>query len=297
MRNPYPILATLLLMVACNKQQPGPVPEPPPTPPVQEKIPINISFAPFTKATDSAYESGDIVGLYVVNSGSALATTGNHADDVAVTFDGSKWKCATDLYWRDSETSASFYCYYPHSSSVADVKNLPFTVKTDQSTLSGYKTSELLWGSKTNVSPTSNVVEISSTHRMSNLLIYIIPGNGYTEETLAQEEISLTINNLKVNATLNLENGQVTAVGNAADIAPYKESNHYRALVPPQSIQDQTLVSLQVGDYSFSLKETLTLLSNTKHTVNLTVNKVSEGVNIGIGNWEIDENDHGGTVN
>ena len=42
--------------------------------------------------TDLAYESGDVVGLYVVNDGSTLKPSGNHADNLAFSFDGSAWK-------------------------------------------------------------------------------------------------------------------------------------------------------------------------------------------------------------
>ncbi len=292
-------LAAFFLVLACDKTQPAPEPQPTPdpTPAVQEQIPIRISLSSFTKATDSAYESGDAVGLYVVNEGASLAASGNQADNVAFTFDGSQWKSATTLYWKDNTTKASFYCYYPHSGSPADIKALPFSVKQNQSAQSDYKASELLWGCKKDVAPTSNAVEISTNHRMSNLLVYILPGNGYTAESLAQEEIKVRINNLKPAATLNLESGVVTATGNAADITPYKEGDHFRALIPPQSLQNQTLISITVGSYSFSFKENITLKSNTQHKVNLTVNKVSEGISIGIGDWENDDTDYGGTVN
>lgn len=282
--------AAMLLGCSTPSVEPSPNTE-------EQKIPINISVAPYTKATDTAFESGDAIGLYVVNQGSSLVNSGNHADNQGFTFDGSSWKGTADLYWKDQTTPASFYCYYPRMSSVTDVKAVPFAVKANQSALSDYKASDMLWGSKLNVSPTSNVVEIVTTHRMSNLLIYVLPGNGYTAESMRQEGIQVTINNLKVNATLDVETGSVAAGGNAADIIPYEEGDHFRALVPPQTLQNETLISLKVGSYSFSLKETIAFKSNMQHKVTLTVNKVSEGVNIGIGSWETDENDYGGTVN
>lgn len=284
------VTAALSIGVLSCKKTPAPTPEP------AKPLPINISI-PLTRVTDSAYESGDVVGLFVVNGGSTLSASGNHVDNEAFTFDGSTWKAGNDLYWKDGSTPASFYCYYPRIGNVSDISAIPFSVSTDQSAPSGYRASELLWGSRQNVAPTSDVVEITSTHRMSNLLVYITPGNGYSAETLALQDIEITLNNLKVNATLNAANGEVTATGTPADITPYLEADHFRALVPPQSLQDQTLISLKVGDYSFSLKETITLKSNTRHTVTLTVNKVSEGINIGIGDWETDDQDYGGTVN
>lgn len=287
------LVATVTMLLGCASKPE----EPAPAPKEEQKIPINISVAPYTKVTDLAFETGDAVGLYVVNQGSSLENSGNHADNQRFSFDGSTWKGTADLYWKDQTTPASFYCYYPYAASVTNVKAMPFAVKSDQSTKAGYVASELLWGSKAGVSPTSSVVEIVTTHRMSNMLIYVLPGNGYTAESMKAEGLQVTINNLKVNATLDLETGAVTATGNVADITPYAEADHFRALVPPQAIQNETLISLKVGSYSFSLKETLTLKSNTQHKVTLTVNKVSEGVNIGIGAWEVDENDYGGTVN
>ena len=220
MRKFIVIIAILAVAGGCNKNT-GQTHQEPPEPDVSEKIPIKISVSPFTKVTDTSYESGDKVGLYVVNSGSALVSTGNHADNIAFTFTGSTWDGASDLYWKDQTTAANFYCYYPYVSGISNVKAIPFTVKTDQSTIEGYKASELLWGGKSGVSPTSDVVEITTTHRMSNLLVYILPGNGYTAETIREEGIQVTINNLKVNATLDAENGTVTASGSAADITPY----------------------------------------------------------------------------
>ena len=287
----------MVFAASCDKpNDPQPVTPPQPEPEPEAPIPINISF-PITKVTDNAYESGDVVGLYIVNNGSTLSASGNHADNVAFSFDGSSWKTGSSLYWKDASTSASFYCYYPRVGNISDVSAIPFSVSTNQSTPSGYKSSELLWGARQNVAPTSNVVEITSTHRMSNLLVYIVPGNGYTAESLTGQNIEITLNNLKVNATLNAANGEVTAIGSPADITPYQEGDHFRALVPPQSLQDQTLISLKVGDYSFSMKETITLKSNTQHKLTITVNKVSEGINIGIGDWETDGQDYGGTVN
>ena len=194
-----------VLVMACEKPQqtPSPVPDPGPTPVVENKIPINISMLPFTKATDSAFESGDVVGLWVVNSGNNFTSSGNHADNVSLTFDGSSWKAASQLYWKDESTPASFYCYYPRVASVSDVKALPFSVKADQSALAEYRASDLLWGCKLNVTPTANAVEIQTHHRMSNLLVYLLPGNGYTAESLEVEGVELKINALKPACTLD----------------------------------------------------------------------------------------------
>ena len=284
--------ALLLVALGCGKTPDVPTPDPGPV-----KIPMRISVLPATRVTDTAFEPGDAVGLYVVNGSRPLTGTGNHADNFAFTFDGSRWNGSSGLYWLDQDTPAGFYVYYPRAASVADIHALPFSAQPDQSTLAAYKSSELLWGSRRDVKPTDRAVEITATHRMSNLLVYVVPGQGYTAGSMREEGLRVQVNNLKVNASLNVETGEVTAVGSAVDITPYAEGDHFRVLVPPQSLQDQTLVTLWVGDASFSLKETISLKSNTQHKVTVTVNKMGEGIDIGIGAWETDGNDYGGTVN
>ena len=53
--------------------------------PEEEKVPINISTT-LTRATDSAFETGDKVGIFVVNEPNALATSGNHVDNMGFTY-------------------------------------------------------------------------------------------------------------------------------------------------------------------------------------------------------------------
>lgn len=293
MRKPaFWVPALLLVALGCGKTPEEPTPDPQPV-----KIPLRIAVSPATRVTDTAFEPGDAIGLYVVSGSRPLAAAGNHADNAAFSYDGSRWTSAAELYWPDQVTPAGFYVYYPRAASVADIHALPFSARPDQSTLAAYKSSELLWGSRRDVKPTDRAVEITATHRMSNLLVYVVPGQGYTADSMREEGLRVQVNNLKVNASLNVETGEVTAVGSAVDITPYAEGDHFRALVPPQSLQDQTLVTIWVGNASFPLKETISLKSNTQHKVTVTVHKVGEGIDIGIGPWETDENDYGGTVN
>ena len=294
---------TLLAILACGcakSQDPAPAPTPDPKPPVVEKIPIKISSS-ITKATETAYESGDRIGLFVVNRNNGvkqeLKTSGNHVNNAVFSFDGSRWNSDNELYWQDQATHADFYCYYPYASTVSDVHKLPVEVRTDQSAEGGYAASEVLWGKTEDVAPTGNPVSILTRHAFSNLIIILQPGDGYTEESLAADVQSILINNTHPHGTLDLETGTTTVTGSTGDIIPRKENGQYRAMVLPQSLNDQTLVSLQLNGYSFSLKQTITFEANKQHRCTLKVNKTSEGINVGIGAWDVDDNDYGGTLN
>lgn len=284
--------ALLLQTVACEKKPVTPTPEPP------AQIPISISAGVKTKVTDTAYEARDVVGLYVVNQGSELSASGNQATNEAFTYSGGQWTPARQLYWKDSKTTASFYCYYPHTASISDPLSVPFAVQQDQSSESGYKASELLWGSSLNVSPTSSAVAITTTHRMSAVFIYLNPGTGYSAETLWRDNPRLVLTGLRTHASLNLKTGEVSASGSAQEIIPLLEGgDHFRALVPPQSVNKENLLRLEIGGESFNFAETIEFKSNTQHTITLTVYKVSQGIDVGIGAWEVDGQDYGGTVN
>ena len=290
-------LACLALVAGCKKSpQPTPAPEPDPVPVEQEKIPIRLSAA-VTKVTDLSFENADEVGLYVVNrDGSSLSASGNHLTNVPFTFDGSAWTAPQASYWKDQSTHADFYVYYPYVSSVTDISAIPFSISSDQSTQDKYKTCDVLWGTSKDIAPSGDPVPVKMYHSLSNILVYLVPGRGYTEETLSQQEVSLLVGGTVLEGNLNLSDGTVTAKGTPSDITPFKEDDHYRAMIVPQTIEDVTLISIRVGDDSYSLTRSGTFEGGKQYKCTLTINKVAEGISIGIGDWEEGDEDFGGVV-
>lgn len=292
----------LFLMVAaafavCSCNKPGPEPEPEPQP---ELIPIRLSTDISTKATDSQYENGDMIGVYVVNNvdgeAGTLANSGNHLDNTKFTFDGTEWKADNEVYWADQTTPADFYCYYPYTASVSDVTALTFSVKENQSSIADYKASDLLYGKTTGAQPSEEPVKITTKHALSNIIVYVTPGKGYTEETLAAEDITVTVTGVKTTAKLNLATGAVSADGNLKDIVPYKENSYWRALVVPQDIIGTEIIKVTVGSDVYTLNQTVTFEPNKQHKCTLKINRIGEGVNISIGGWESADTDFGGTL-
>lgn len=291
-------LAALSCLVSCTSGDDEIIPSPAPDPdPV--KIPINISMNGWTRVTDTDYESGDKVGIYVVNyqgsSAGALQSSGNHVDNMCFTYTDN-WTPESDIYWKDETTKADFYCYYPYGTP-SDITAHPFSVKTDQSQQADYKASEFLWGKASGVSPTANAVPIITNRSMSNMLIYVAPGKGFTEETLAAATKSVRICNVKSSATVDLRTGVATATGSATEIIPYNEGTYYRALLVPQTVADgSNLITITVDGVDYTLAKGFTFKANTQHKFTVTVNKASSGVDIGVGNWEVDDTDNGGAA-
>lgn len=256
------------------------------------KIPISIATS-VTKVTDTAFENGDAVGLYVVNTPAALKQSGNHADNVKFSYNGEKWSSAEQLYWYDEKTPADFYAYYPYTAS-ASVSTLSFSVQQDQSSESGYKASEFLYGSKKGVAPTAEPVLISTRHLMSCIRVELKAGTGWTDSDIAAASVS--ISGLQTAAEVSLSDGSLSAAGNVADIQPLSLGGGvYKALVIPQTVTDSELIRVKVGGNDYALKTSVTLVTGKQHKCSIVVNRTNEGINISIDPWE-DGDEFGGTV-
>ena len=289
MKRFFTIATIALSFISCGENG-SLIPEP--TPPV-ERIPINISTS-ITRATDSAFEAGDKVGIFVVNEPNTLAASGNYVDNMGFTYSG-QWAPDEEIFWKDQTTKADFYCYYPYAESV-NTKAHTFATKADQSTLANYKASEFLWGKTELVTPTADVVPITVNHKLSNAIVIVEPGNGYTAESLATSDIKVKIANVKTEMLVNLATGAVEASGVPTTVTPLNEGTYYRALIVPQTVPEDALIIVTVDGVTYTLVKAFKFEANTQHCFTVKVNKVNNGVNIGIGGWVIDDTDNGGSV-
>lgn len=312
--NALSIIATLLAIVATGCSRPNaeienPLPEKPQETPAETpvetvRIPISINST-LTKVSGDSFTEDDDIGLYVVNAAKTSATNwastsllnqGNHMDNVKFSYSGSAWAADKEYYWKDNETKADFYCYYPYKTQVGDISCVSFSLPADQSSKERFESAEILWGRSTLKSPTAEAVGITTSHRMSQFIIEIKPGKGFTKESLAQSLKSVTINNIRCEANLNLRNGDLSAEGAQNDVIPYFDGYTYRALIAPQTISGKSLVTLEVDGIVRSLQQSVEFTSNTRKKCTITINKINEGVNVGIGGWEDDGVDYGGTL-
>ena len=299
----FGILAcSLLALAACSSgSSSDPIPS---TGQESKKLPIHISTSVDTRVINNSFEEGDNIGLFVVNynadgSAATLKATGNHVDNMKFTYNGT-WTPASPIYWKDNTTPADFYLYYPYTATIGDVTALVWSVNADQSTTEKYKSADLLIGKTTNVAPTETAVKIDAKHVMSQMVVSLKPGNGFTEESLGKAKISVKINRLKTQATANLVTGKLTAKGNDADLTPLKEEGYnYKALIIPQAVGEGKLITVNVDGRDYQLKKAANFTAfeaGKKHKFTVTLSKTSNGVNVNITKWEDDGIDYGGTA-
>lgn len=282
------LLAALATMLSCSENV-----ENVPTTSETDKLPINISTT-LTRATDSAFEAGDKVGIFVINEPNSLVAAGNYVDNMGFTY-STNWTPDTPIYWLDKTTKADFYCYYPYAENVNTTSHA-FMTKADQSSLEDYKASEFLWGKVMGVAPTEDVVEITTNHTFSNMVVILKPGDGFSEQTLTAATKSVKICGVKTGAAINLTTGVATANGDVTNVTPYLDGTQYRALIVPQTTVEGTLVVVTVNGVDYTLSRSMTFKANKQHKFTVTLNKVNNGVNVGIGGWETDEEDYGGSA-
>ena len=272
----------------------------PSEPPVTERIPINLQCGVLTRATDTGYETNDRIGLYVVNyteqgTAGTLLSTGNHVDNMGFTYNG-QWTPDTPIYWLDDTTPADFYCYYPYTAGIGQVGDVPFEVKVDQSAEADYKASEFLYGKTLKVKPTEAAVVINTRHLMSCMVVKVAPGNGFTDESLAASEVSVRLNGLLTQATIDLTDGSVSPAGTPQTVSPLLDNGSYKALVVPQTVDETNLITVTVDGRDYNLTKGFTFESAVRHTFTVTVSKTSNGINVNIEGWTDDNIDNGGTA-
>lgn len=296
------IAAVSVSLFACSADgEGGEVVPSEPSNPAQptERMPIDISTS-ITRATETAFESGDQIGLFVVNRNAdgtlaALQPVGNHVDNMLYTY-SDVWTPATPVYWKDDRTCADFYMYYPYRNTVSSVSAMPFDVAADQSTASAYKAADLLVGSTLNVAPKKQAVGIVAKHVMSQVEIVLKAGNGFTDASLASAEVSLRLNDMKTSATVDLSTAAVTATGTASSLTPYKDGGTYRAIVVPQKVDMGNLITVTVDGTDYNLKKAFTFTAGKCHTFTVTLAKTGSGIDASIGAWDVDDTDNGGTA-
>lgn len=188
------------------------------------RLAADIEQLAVMRVNDCGFCDGDMMGVYVVDyeggNPGTLKLKGNRGDNVRYTFDeaANKWTGAYELYWKDGHTPVDVYGYYPFAAPES-IEDYQFEVQKDQSKASssdemgGYEASDFLWGKVDEVAPTSSVIRLPLSHRMSNARVTLLQGSGFTAEEWAATEKIVLVQNVARKASINLANGTVRKAG------------------------------------------------------------------------------------
>lgn len=287
------ILWALTALVACSKS-------------VSEErsadeIRFDIGMAPATRATDSAFETGDRISLWAVEQPGGetipLQLGGNFLNNEVLTLGATGWSVSEKLYWGASPLD--FYAVYPSLESVSSVESQPFAVQLDQNVpatadaLSGYEASDLLFASATGVSRSGGPVKLSFRHLMSKCTVRIVKGEQFEGDI--PDDIVVHIYNTANSGRLDIAKGSLVKddFGSRKTITARKVSNtEFELVLIPQNIDLRTpLVEVSMGGIAYLLEYSLSFRPGYHHTISLTLNtspdqeKIEISIDAGIDDW------------
>lgn len=282
----YASLALAILgVVACSEEHE--------TAPSQDAKSTPMSFVVThpgqTRATATAFERDDRIGLYVADVNAPLELGGNLVNNEALTFDGSKWAASRTLFWDKGSFNA--YAYYPYIKGISSITDQPFSVSTDQSTaktataLGGYEASDLLFATSKNIMASVSPIRLTFKHIMSKLKIRLIKGEDFEGDM--PTTATVYIHNTVPTATVDLQAGVATRYvkGMRQTITAHQDGDtSYSAIIVPQRIDNrQPLIEVVMKGVSYLFESKFQFKPGTEHLVNLIISDNPDKVKIDIG--------------
>ena len=251
-----------------------------------------MQYPSATRATETSFEQGDKIGLFLTEytgeTPAPLQISGNWANNVAATLEGTEWVTAKKIFWSDNRMDA--YGYYPYMS-LTSVDEQPFSIALDQSTertgdqLGGYEASDFLWAKTEGVDQSTETVTLQFSHRCSKLVIQLVKGPSYEGEL--PDSATVYIHNVVPTATIDLATGAVTKdiFGEVATVKARKVNNAtYEAIMIPQRIESRRpFIEIVVNNISYLLEDTFQFKAGMQHTLSVVINFNPDQVSVDIG--------------
>ena len=289
----YITIATLaLVIVGCENSDNTPIID-------DGAMQIDVLHPSATRATETAFENEDVIGLYATEySGDTavpLQISGNWANNVATTFDGESWTPAKKVFW--SENKMDVYGYYPYMTPTSIDEHF-WSVQLDQSTsetadaLSGYEASDFLWAKAEGVSKEDGSVQLQFKHKCTKMVIKVVKGEKFTDEFPKDTEVYL--HSTVPTATIDFTTGNVSKdiYGERQKIKTHQVSiDTYEVILIPQSITERMpFIEVTMGGISYLTEDKFSYLPGVQYSVSITLNSSPEQIEVEIGgnieNWE-----------
>lgn len=284
MKKTYIFALAALLSFGCNKIE---------TPEITDDgaMRFNVEY-PATKATETAFETGDKMGVYITGykNGKPLALQlgGNYKNNNPVTFDGTKWTADPVIYW--GEGTYDVYAYYPFCMP-SSVDEMPFSVALDQRTeetaeaLSAYEASDFLYASKKGVTSEDGEVNLLFKHKMSKFTVNLLKGEDFEGEI--PEEMTVYVHSTVTDCLIDLSTGDVIkdpyAPAETVTMKRVDEDTYTSILVPQMLTNKKPLLEIIFKDVSYMIESKFNFKSGMHHVINVTLNNNPDKVKIEIG--------------
>ncbi len=258
--------------------------------------PAEIRFAPaivpLTRATGTAFEEGDAVGIYCVESTDdpAAAIVGErYIDNKQLTMTAGTLTGTTPCFWPTEYTGPSdFYAYFPYNEKGLSGAKQSYEISAalDQSDDEAFRTSDHMLARAQNTARTEKAIPLDFKRLMSLLDFVLLPGTGYddVDGILAAE---VQVMNMAQVANVDFVTGEVSSPAIKANITPHGsfrasdgKAVGVEAIVPPQHVDTRSyLFNVRIGERNFrcTTDKELTFEAGRRYTFTLTINRAAAG--------------------
>ena len=267
-------ISILFFLVSCQKQDA-----------INDPGLMSIQFihpSAVTRATETAFESGDKIGLYVVETPAPLQVSGNYVNNLQATFNGSQWTGDSGLRWPSTESVCDIYAYYPYME-VSTITAAPFSVLEDQS--DGFGACDFLWGKAASVAYTTNAIPVQFNHKLSKITLKLVKSESYVGDL--PSDAVFYVHSTVPDATVDLTTGSVTKdpYGTARTITCHKvDDETYEAVVIPQRLSSRTpRFEMVANGVSYLVEGSFNFKPGINYTFSVTLNTSTESIRIEIG--------------
>lgn len=255
-------LTALMAVTACKKAPDAPVQG---TDEPNYSIRLSHSVYQFTKATDTAFEEGDVIGVHVFPGESCWLYNAKFTMESGVLTPESDYK-----WHEDTDVAATVTAVYPATNREEYGTPETFTVQSDQSTLEGYKMSDLMFAQTTS-KPTEEAVVLPFKHAMSKVIITI-------DNQLKEDIADVFLTNLYGSLTYDAKTLETITDGSKAAIKAYKSNETtWVLIVAPQTdaSPDLAITTASGKQYTFKLSETVEFKAGKQRTAEVVISQES----------------------
>lgn len=267
MKNLLLAFASIALVASCDENAGNvevPVVE-------QESVSFTASMKNLSRATETAFESGDKIVVYAVKDegyGTSLQQSGNYASHVEYTYNGSRFVNDKSGIVYSETTPVRYYAIYP-SLGVSSAPQFVFNVETNQSSDDNYTLSDLC----TSVSEISSnkVVDLVFSHRLSHVIVNL------EGAALGSGNLTVKLNDVYVQCDVDINANTYAFKGSKKSIQMADNgTNSFKAIIVPQTIEAGSTfltVTLDGKDYVLKAKTDLHFTSGKQMVFDLAITK------------------------
>jgi hypothetical protein len=222
------------------------------------------------KATDTAFEEGDTIGLYADYPVSAY--------NVRLDWQNGSLVPEAPVYWGADQLidqSSLFYAYYPYGAGVNGQRYLDFTVREDQSTHEGYTASDLMTAA-TYATPAEGTVNLNFVHRLSKLVITI--DNQLTDEAITEVYVGNVRLSAEVDIAFSQDSGSFGDPGSikAGEGVNAQQQQAWSVILPSQNAQPKILIVTRSGkQYVYESQYDVYFSAARRHTAHVILDETS----------------------